>query len=241
MKHLILTIILFLTYSKAYSEECVFTGTVYPIEKTEIVRKMYNVACRFFTNTFNAKLDPNMKLDSVRYVNSWEGMDIISDKKVLYAIFHSSEDPLINDIYINPNDYGDVFDKNKQDKTLEDSIALHEMIHFFFKSANLKYLTENEIARNGDMEEVLAYWCQNQYIKEVTKDKKSIMSYIRKNGEGFKILDPDHFIEISGLLYYFSTASFMYQSIHFLDGDPREKYVEIVNNKYTFEPGPGDT
>ncbi len=234
MKHLIITIILLLTYSEAYSEECVFTGTVYPVEKTEVVKEVYGTACRFFTGTFNAKLDLNIRLDSVRYVDSWEDVSIPVENNV-YAFFHNGEVASVNDIYININDYGDIF---FQSKVLEDSVIFHEMIHFFFKSANLKYLTENEIGRNGAMEEVLSYWCQNQYIKRVTEGKKDIMDYVQGSTQDFNLLDLDSFIGISDILYEMSKAGFIYQSIPFLDEDPQDTYTGIVNNKYQPEGGP---
>ena len=229
MKYLIMIIALLLIHSEAYSEKCVFTGTVYPAEKTEDVKRIYGVACRFFTNTFRAELDPNMKLDSVRYVNRWEDVNIVFSDD-LYAFFYSGDDSQFNDIYINTRNYKEMFVPDL-DRIFEDSMVFHEMIHFFFKSDNLQYLTENRIARNWDMEEVLAYWSQNQYIKGVTQGK-NIMDYVWDDDGGFKLIDPQGFVNIAEPLHSISTEAFIYQAIHFLDGDPRGKYVKIVNNKY---------
>ncbi len=233
MRHLIMITLLFLAYSKSYSEECVFTGTVDPVGKTETVKEIYNITCRFFTGTFNAKLDPNMKLDSVRYVDSWEGVEIVSDDDNC-AVFHNGTDPSVNEIYVNTNGCKDTFPSG--DQVFEDSLVSHEMIHFFFKSANLKYLTENGIERNTVMEESLAYWCQNEYIKEVSGGKKGIMDYTQSGGQNFKSLDPDTFIRESQVLFVMSDETFIYHSIDFLNGSTKERYAGIVNNNYASKP-----
>ena len=234
MKHLVIMIFLFLICSGAYSEECVFTGTVEPFEKTETVKELYRKACLFFTNTFDARLNPEIRLSGVRYEEGWSQgtLDIILRKdghKDVYAFFHDGTNPLVNEIYVNLKGYGRIFSENE---VSENSVLFHEMIHFFFKAANLEYLTKNGIERNQLMEEVLSYWCQNQYVKEVTEGKKDLMDYVHGGGEGFGIIDTDAFINLAFTIYSMVQEGFVFQSVRFLDDDPKGKYNRIVNNQY---------
>ena len=230
MKYLIITIVSFTIYSKAYSNECVFQGMVHPAKKTETVKKLYNLACNFYIDVFDATLNQKIKLNNVYYIENWENLDYApNDNDDLHGLFYDREDLLVNDIYINTNSLTSAF---THDEIVEKSIIFHELIHFFIKSANFEYLSENKIDRNGLMEEIISYWAQNKYIETITKGRNNIMDYILDTNKEKNFVLKDNFIYISYLLYIISWKKFVYNAIYFLNNNTKKKYNMMINNKY---------
>ena len=181
-KYTILVIVSFLFHFKAYSNECVFQGVVEPSEKTDTIKELYGIACHFFLETFGAKLNPKIKLNSVRYIDDWS---LVSndDESTTHGMFIGWETPEINDIYINPGIFWKTF---IEDEIVEKSVVFHELIHFFIKSATFEYVRANEIIRDGVMEEALCYWSQSRYVEIATGDQ-NLMDYILPSNEDTSI------------------------------------------------------
>ena len=230
MKYIIIIVILLVVHFKAYSSEneCVFQGTVHPVEKTETIKELYNIACRFFINNFDAKLNPEIKLNNVYYIESWKILDFLPDDFEGYGLFYTANELTRNDIYIKTNETG-LF-KDKKDKIANQSVVFHELIHFFIKSASFEHFLKNDIVRNGVIEEVLCYWSQNKYVQMVTEGKNNLMDYIIPDNEKFVLSDdlPTGFY----VRYVFSKKSLIYNSIHFINNDIKEKYNKFINGEY---------
>ncbi len=241
MRYLFLITVLVIFHFRAYSNECLFEAKVHPPEKTEATKELYHEACRFFTKTFGVKLNPKIKLNNVHYVEKeedWKSLvdaDIAEDNAlgVFYSPFHDPETKTVNDIYINTRG---LFSKlspfvKDQNKIMEQSFVLHEFIHFFIKSAKFEYVLENNIERNGIMEEALCHWASNKYIEKATQDRKNITDYMKADTEEFVL--SDDFPSISRIIYRKPLTAFIYNSIHFFDSDTRAKYNKLINNEYT--------
>ncbi len=226
-KYTILAIVLFLFHSKAYSNECVFQAVVEPSEKTDTVKELYGIACHFFIETFGAKLNPKIKLNNVRYIDDWSLVSD-NDESMTHGMFVDWDKPEINDIYINPGNFGKTF---TEDDIVEKSVVFHELIHFFIKSANFEYVRENEISRDGIMEEALCLWAQSKYVETATGDR-NLMDYILPDDEDISITK--HFIYFSFLMFHDTSKwkRFVNNSIHFFNDDPKGKYNRVTKGIY---------
>ena len=238
-KFMIKVMVLFsaLIGTQAYATtECLFEGTVHPSEKTEIVKDIYQTTCLFFVKKFSIQLNPEIKLNNVFFVEDWNNVDFINYKDdSLHAVFYSPIDLSVNDIYIkwNPEfisqDFNLLFDEDAE--IIESSIIAHEIVHFLFKSSNFEYRKRNGIVvKNFTMEETLAYWFQNEYIK--IKTGNNLMDYISTNISEFKTYDDEGFVEVAILLYQMAWDRFVHSSIDFINRNTTEKYKNILDNKY---------
>ena len=114
----------------AYADDCKFSGKVHPEYKTTEVSDLYTQACIWFLNNFDVILDPEIVLNNVYYIKSWDEI-VLNYKHLnyenLYGIFYIYKDKHINDIYFNTMEKN-VFQKND---IVDKSILYHELIHFF--------------------------------------------------------------------------------------------------------------
>ncbi len=230
--------------------ECVFRGTIhFPPEeteaektrKTEMIREVYEKACHFFTGTFKAKLNPNIKFNNVYILRSWEGVDpnAISPNSDFYILFTSRQErPLENDLYVNEPKMAEHF--YLDDGIAERSVFFQGFIQFFFKSANLEHRVARNIQGNQYMDMSLFLWCQDRYIKGATQGKKSLWDYF-KNVRKEDLVLVDDFVEKADSLFYMGWVPFFYNAFNHIDKDPegedknpQVEYNNIVNNNYPF-------
>ncbi len=211
-----------------------------PSEKTDTVKELYSMACRFFIETFGAALNPKIRLNNVRYIDDWSVVSAVSgeseeENERTHGIFVGWGEITTNDIYVNTNNIGKNFIEGE---IAENSVLFHELIHFFVKSANFEHFLENEITRDVPMEEALSYWSQNKYVETVTGGL-DLMDYILPEDEDISITE--HFPYIS--FFMFNSPGwrrFVHNSIHFFNDDPKEEYnravvrglYSIVSNSY---------
>ncbi len=241
MKYAVLTSILLAFCCKAYSNECIFQAKVHSPDKMEATKELYeetkelyNIACRFFIDTFGTKLDPKISLNNVYYVGDWKVLDILDINMpfpdTLHGLFYNSRDPKVNDLYINTSFLYSVSSLLRPEKVVEQSIVFHEIIHFLTKSAIFEYVLETKIDRNFLLEEALCYWSQNKYIEMATSGRKNMMDYVTSDTEGLVL--SENFPSNLPSLITFSWEKTVYNSIHFFNGDTKEKYNKFVNNEY---------
>ena len=228
--------VLILTHAQSHGSECVFEGKVYPSEKIETIKNLYEEACSFFIETFSTQLDPEIKLKNVFFTESWKDVEFVGGgNDLLHALFYDPRERLRNDIYIRwkPEFVAKSFDLSSIEakEVVRNSVIFHEIIHFLFKSSSFEYREENQIrVENFIMEESLAYWSQNEYIK--AKTENDLLHYINKKTSDFKIYSDETFIERSTVFMMLSWEKFVHGSIHFINNDPFEKYNNIVKDVY---------
>ena len=212
-----------------WGNDCKFSGEVHPKTKTAEVREVYEMACLWFTKNFLVKIDPDITLNHVYYIDSWDSVTELSlgDTTGLAGLLFDVKDKHKNNIYLN-------IKKNPFDKgtVVENSIVFHEIIHFFVKASNWSDDPKEirKLYKNMSLHEAFAYFAQNEYIKMVTNGEKELLDYCDCEKE--KISKGTHFIFVSEMLQMFDYDKFLYNGILFFSNDAEEKYKKLITKKY---------
>lgn len=207
---------------KVLAENCTFTAEVTPIKYHSETKALYKEICNWYYTTFNQK--PLLSLDKVFYITSWEGVDIVKDKPYLQELkgVHCCNIWTERDeIYINISHY-------KENTVYNQSILVHELIHFFIKSSNFDKLITSGSHRDEAMHEAFAYWGQNKFIEK--HSDFNLMTYIEKYIGNYEIAE-SFSCDAEGF-YILTYDFFVYNAIHFFNEHTKLKYNKLINNEF---------
>lgn len=136
MKNFLFLVVVFCFSSNA--EKCDFFAEVIPAEKYRETKRIYKDTCEWYYNNFGQY--PQIPLDKVYYIESWDGVKWMEDKESLKRIYRDLEetnglfccDSLknINEIYINTSTYKESFIYNE-------SILFHEVVPLYCEISKL--------------------------------------------------------------------------------------------------------
>ena len=214
-----------------WGNNCEFSGEVHPKTKTAEVREVYQLSCQWFTENFSVKIDPDIVLNNVYYISSWDSLTEVSleDTIGLVGLLVNGKDKYKNNIYLNLNLTENFFDKSK---VVEKSILFHEIIHFFVKAANWTDDPKEikNLYKNMSLHEAFAFFAQNEYIKTVTNGEKELLDYCDCNKEEISAETP--FVTVSGMLEKFDFDKFLHNGILFFSENTDAKYQRLVKQQY---------
>ena len=84
----------------SHPDPCEFKAKVTPKEKTEKVGAIYRETCEWFIHVFQAIPSPDIPLDDIKFVESWDSVPYVGNTDGLYATFHANHIKEINEIVV---------------------------------------------------------------------------------------------------------------------------------------------
>lgn len=211
--------------STLHSDPCDFKAKVTPKEKTEKVEAIYRETCEWFIHVFQAIPSPDIPLDDIKFLESWDSVPYVRNTDGLYATFYANHIKEVNEIVILNTAVSEHW---KVTPLWRDSELVHEIVHYLTKSSSWDTLSKVD-RMNYAILEAHAYWSQDQYIRRKSNGKLTLNDFmIDKNEEN--VVDTFEFSSIS--LYNREKKKYLYNALLWFSIDPQKKFAGIVTGEY---------
>ena len=220
----------FIRDAKAF-DPCEFKATVTPEHQTERVKEIYEDMCTWFSKTFRVIPEPNIPLQSVKFVDSWKEVEWITQEPFgnLYAAFYSIKKKDISEIVIidesTPKEYW--FDNPLH----KDSVIAHEIVHYLVKASVFESISKIDNI-NRAIGESHAYWCQDKYIKRHSFGEKGLLDFVINRDDKDLVID---FVFLSYNLYDMAPEKYLYNAIKWFGLSPLKNFEDIIRGKYVYQ------
>ena len=211
---------------------CVFQGRAHPETKQEETARLYSLICQWFLTHFNVTFDPEIILNNVYYIDSWDEVEFVTipGNSVQHGLFHHITNKYINDIYFLEGETP-VYDT--QDDIINQSIIVHEMVHFFTKKAAFDSIIANKVYKNHPIIEAFTYWAQDQFVQYATQGRHRLVDYMSEVTGNATAVTFTPFPDVSYLLYRSNYKGFVYNAVLWIGRNPAEKYQAIMNGDFS--------
>ena len=208
-----------------HPDPCEFKAKVTPEEKTEKVEAIYRETCEWFIHVFQAIPSPDIPLDDIKFVESWDSVPYVKNTDGLYGTFYANHIKEVNEIVILNVAVSEHW---KVTPLWRDSELVHEIVHYLTKSSSWDTLSKVD-RMNYAILEAHAYWSQDQYIRRKSNGTLTLNDFITDKGEATIVYN----FEFSSIpLYNREKGKYLYNAIAWFGTDPQKKFAGIVTGKY---------
>ena len=188
--------------------------------------------CVWFSKTFRAVPDPEIPLNNVRFVDSWDEIDYvkITGASELFALFYAIHIKDKNEIVILDenlsNDYwGDT-------QLRKDSLIAHELVHYLTKASQWEKLNKVDRMHMAVLESH-AYWSQDQYIRRKTNGAMNLYDVMKDEEKNEELVD--NFVWLSSKLYDMDPGRYLYNAVIWFNQNPVKNFEDIVKGRYIYQ------
>ena len=173
---------------------------------------------------FDVEYQDNIVLNSVNFIDSWEGMELtgLEEAEEAGGVFFYMHTRDKNDIYVLASVPEFPFDEDYMD-----SILVHEYSHFLTKKAAF---SPEEKSKKWDMVmvEAIAYYIQDLWLREHTDH--GLLHYYEKSNQTKEVIKD--FPPLAYILHKNNQSRFFFNSIYYFKNNAPGKFKKIIEKNY---------
>ena len=213
-------------------DPCHFSAKVTPEKWKEKVQSIYEEMCHHFMDTFpDYPLNPEIPLNDVKFVKSWDEVDYVTDSDHLAGLYYSPyTDRDINEIIVQWPAQTEYW---YHTELWLDSVLAHEIFHYFTKSCCFEELKKVENL-DASIIEASAYWAQNEYIKRHSNMILTDLISKKSSTEVKDMVNMESFSTVANILYMMAMHRYLHNAPKWFGNDPQKKFDNLIKGHYNF-------